>query len=115
MELIRRSSELKEIAAPIADRVSHICNASYIISVIAKPIALAKMTKDSRLRKVFHDCREEETAEALQEYGIPSHVLPKEMGGQCDFDAERKKWLAQLRKLDTQQALESDDFVWWEL
>jgi hypothetical protein len=116
LELIRRAEELKETAVPIQDRVSHLCNMPYIISEIAKPIALAKLTKDSRLRKILHDCPLEETAASLQEYGIPSEILPKEMGGQCDdFDAERKKWLVQLRKLDTPQALESDEFVWWEL
>jgi hypothetical protein len=115
LDLIRRMEELKETAVPIQDRVSHFCNMPHSISAIAKPIALAEMTKVSQLRKITHDCREEETAEALREYGIPSHVLPKEMGGQCDFDVERKEWLVQLRKLDTPQALKSDEFVWWEL
>ena len=116
LEVLRRMTDLKEKAVPIKDGVSHSCNMSDSLSAIAKPLALLAVKRDTRLRKVFHDCPLEETAASLQEYGIPSEILPKEMGGECDdFDAERKKWVAQLRKLDTPQALESDEFVWWEL
>jgi hypothetical protein len=115
LALLKRASELKQKAVPIIDRVSHFCNMPYSLSMIAKPLAYIPMKRDHRLSKITHDCRAEQVADSLGEYGIPSHILPKEIGGQCDFDQERRKWHDQLRKLDTPQALDSDEFVWWEL
>jgi hypothetical protein len=114
-EFLRIKLHWEKTALPVANRGTHICCLPRILTACAKPLAQAKLSKDSRMRVVIHDCATEKTAEALAEYGIPPHVVPKELGGKCDIAVERKKWLTQLRKLDDKAALESDTFVWWEL
>jgi hypothetical protein len=116
-DFMRTTSNLEKIALPVPIRGTHVCCVPRMVlaSTFIKPMAYSRIDKDSRIRVAIHDCPPVQTADKLKEYGIPAHVVPKEMGGTCDFDVEHDKWLAQLRKLDEKHALESDEFVWWEL
>jgi hypothetical protein len=79
------------------------------------PLAFTKVDETARMRVVLHDCPSAQTVEAFRDYGIPSRVVPMELGGTYDVDLERRKWLGQLRELDEKQIFKSDEFVWWEL
>ena len=49
------------------------------------PVLLPMLGKEMRHRYVYHRGSEEQFLEELARYGISKDILPREMGGKCQF------------------------------
>jgi hypothetical protein len=82
---------------PIKAAASHACCAPSAIIRTIGSILSALLDSRSRARIVFHD-NKDELIERLSEYGIEKEMLPVELGGTIDLDANG--WISQRRSVE---------------
>ena len=82
---------------PIRAAASHACCAPSAIVRTIGQILLALLDSRGRARIVFHD-NKDELIERFSEYGIEKEMLPVELGGTIDLDANG--WISQRRSVE---------------
>ena len=95
-----RLARLQDSAFPIQQVGAHTCSTSFISRRIIDPVISALLSKDRRLRRVFHGVVETEIVGVLEEYGILESMLPTTMGGLVQLS--QSEWMTQRRALEEQ-------------
>lgn len=78
-------TDLQNRALPVHACATHLFCLPVLVARLLAPLSLAQLDKNTRARCVIHNVKESQVVEALLEYGIQKEVIPREMGGDCDY------------------------------
>lgn len=93
----------QERCFPIHQAGAHACCPDWISRNIIDPVVAALVSKDSRLRRMYHCVAETEIIGVLSEYGILSDMLPTDMGGSVELARSQSEWMTNRNALERAQ------------
>ena len=93
-------TDLQNRAFPVPAVATHSFCLPMLVRRLLAPISLAQLDKNTRARCVIHHVKESQVVDALSEYGIRKEVIPREMGGDCDYS--HSQYLADRRAIEAE-------------